>query len=147
MPSKHALLSPSNHRWPICTPSARLEEKFPNVESQYTVEGTRAHAICEAKLKDLLGEPHELAEPTDSEMENCAESYKDYVEELFNEAKASTPDAKLFVELELDLSDYVPESFGTSDAVIISDDTLTVVDFKYGKGVQVTAAGNSQLRL
>jgi hypothetical protein len=41
----------------------------------------------------------------------------------------------------------VPEGFGTSDAIIISDDTIEVIDLKYGKGVRVDAEGNSQMRL
>ena len=60
---------------------------------------------------------------------------------------ARTPDAKLLIEHEFNLSDFAPESFGTSDAVIVGDDVLEVIDFKYGKGVRVDAEGNSQLRL
>ena len=149
MPSRHALLGPSSaHIWAVCTPAARLAEKFPDETSVYAEEGTRAHALAENKLKAMLGMPLEVLDfEPDDEMKECTEEYKDFVEEEFNAAKAKTPDAKLFIEQELDLSEYVPESFGTSDAVIISDDTLEVVDFKYGKGVAVNPIGNPQLRL
>ena len=47
----------------------------------------------------------------------------------------------------MDFSAYVPEGFGTCDCCIISGDTLTIVDYKHGKGVPVAAKGNPQMRL
>ena len=53
----HALLSASGaHRWIACTPSAKLEEQFPDSTSTYAEEGTLAHELCEIKVnKALLG--------------------------------------------------------------------------------------------
>ena len=142
MPDRHALLGPSSsHRWLACPPSARLEETFPDVTSEYAEEGTQAHALCEALLTKRV------IFCDDEEMLGYAEAYCDFVEEELNAAKAKTPDAKLLVEQELDFGEYVPEGFGTSDAVIVSDNVLEVIDFKYGKGVPVSAIGNPQLRL
>lgn len=150
MPDKHALLSASSaHRWLVCTPCARLEENFPNTTSAYAEEGTRAHSMCEAKLRRFLAgnaEPLGVLDG-DQEMDEYTTQYAEFVEEELAAAKAVTPDARLFVEQELDFADFVPEGFGTSDAVIVSDDTLHVIDFKYGKGVPVAAVGNPQLRL
>lgn len=53
----------------------------------------------------------------------------------------------LNIEVQLDLSDWVPEGFGTSDACIPSTKTLHIIDLKYGKGISVDAAENSQMRL
>lgn len=52
-----ALLSASGaHRWLSCTPSAKLEELFPDITSVYAEEGTLAHELCEIKVnKALLG--------------------------------------------------------------------------------------------
>ena len=50
-------------------------------------------------------------------------------------------------EQQLEFTEYVPEGFGTSDANIISDKILDVFDFKYGKGVPVSAVNNTQLKL
>lgn len=148
MPDRHALLGASSaHRWLTCTPSARLCENIPDVTTSYAAEGTQAHAICEALLAQLLGNDVEIPEPADAEMERCTLAYRDFVEEELNAAKAKTKDACLLIEQELDFSDYVPEGFGTSDAVIVGDDTLEVIDFKYGKGVQVNVNNNPQLRL
>ena len=44
MPEVHAILSASSSkRWLNCTPSARLEQNFPNESSVYAEEGTAAH--------------------------------------------------------------------------------------------------------
>lgn len=49
--SEHALLSASSaHRWLHCTPSARLEEQYPDTTSEYAEEGTLAHEIAALKL-------------------------------------------------------------------------------------------------
>ena len=148
MPDRHALLGPSSsERWLSCPPSARLEEQFPDQTSIYAEEGTKAHALCEALLRDLLKGVKPRVQDEDEEMIACAEAYRDFVEEELNEALAKTPDARLLIEQQLDFADYVPEGFGTSDAVIVSDTRLEVIDFKYGKGVPVSAENNSQLKL
>lgn len=154
MPSKHAPLSASSsHRWLVCTPSMRLEQTIADDDttSKYAVEGTLAHSICEWKvqhdvLKRKMGRRRK-PEALDDEMERCTEAYKDFVEEEWNALKIDTQDAILLVEQELRFDNYVPEGFGTSDAVLMSDKILEVIDFKYGKGVPVSAEENPQLRL
>ena len=57
MPEVHAILSASSSkRWLNCTPSARLEQNFPNESSVYAEEGTAAHALGEYKLRKYLHE-------------------------------------------------------------------------------------------
>ena len=58
-------------------------------------------------------------------------------------------DSKPFVacEVNVNFSGYVPEGFGTADCVMIGGTTMRVVDFKYGKGVPVTAEENPQMKL
>lgn len=52
----HSILSPStSHRWLHCTPSARLEELYPDTSGLAAKEGTAAHTLCEYKLKTALG--------------------------------------------------------------------------------------------
>lgn len=54
----HAILSASGaSRWMACTPSARLEEQFPDSTSEYAKEGTLAHELCELKVRKNLIEP------------------------------------------------------------------------------------------
>ena len=51
------------------------------------------------------------------------------------------------VEQRLDFSNYVKDGFGTGDLVIVADDVMQVIDFKYGKGVTVSAEHNPQMML
>lgn len=51
------------------------------------------------------------------------------------------------MEKRVDFSDYVPEGFGTADCIMIQGNTLFVIDFKYGKGVPVSAEENPQMML
>lgn len=51
----------------------------------------------------------------------------------------------MLVEQRLDFSRWVPEGFGTGDCLIVADDLLTIVDFKYGVGVLVEAEDNPQM--
>lgn len=63
------------------------------------------------------------------------------------QAKAVCSDPIVLIEQKLDFSRWVPEGFGTGDCVIVADGTLSVIDFKYGKGVEVLAENNPQMML
>lgn len=153
----HALLSPSAaHRWINCTAAPRLEADVEDKGSEFAAEGTLAHAYCAQKLKAFLGLPtdgeaKEIAELNDryhtGEMDEYTDTYKTIVLEKFNAARAKTKDALLLIETRLDFSDYVPDAFGTADAIIIADGTMEVIDFKYGKGVKVSAVDNPQMKI
>ena len=148
----HALLSASSsRRWLNCPPSARLCENYEDKSSEYAQEGTDAHSLCEHKLKSMLG--MESANPTEGlsfyseEMEQCACDYAAYVMELVAEAKKICKDPVVLIEQRLDFSRFVQEGFGTGDCVIIADGTLYIVDYKHGKGVEVSAVDNPQMML
>lgn len=146
----HALLSASGaHRWLNCTPSARLEERYPDSESAAAAEGTLAHELAEHKLRVLLDEPTTLVDRDgiDEEMDSHTDDYADAVMAELAAARQTSPGAFLAIEQRLDFSHIVPDGFGTGDAVIVGDGTMTIVDLKYGKGVEVSAVGNPQMRL
>lgn len=153
----HALLSPSAaHRWINCTAAPRLEADVEDKGSEFAAEGTLAHAYCAQKLKAFLGLPtedeaKEIAELSDryhtGEMDEYTDTYKTIVLEKYNAARAKTKDALLLIETRLDFSEYVPDAFGTADAIIIADGTMEVIDFKYGKGVKVSAEDNPQMKI
>lgn len=157
MPGLHALLSPSAaHRWMNCTAAPRLEANVEDKGSEYAEEGTLAHAYCAKHLKEFLGLPTkgeetEIAELFDKyhtgEMDEYTDVYKVIVLEKYNAACSKTPDAQLLVEVRLDFTKYMPEAFGTADAVIIADGCLEIIDFKYGKGVKVDAYENPQMKI
>lgn len=148
MPSKHAILSASSSdRWLHCPPSARLEARVPEETSPYAEEGTMAHSLAEGKLNAWKAGNTHYKPQQKGEMDEATEFYKNYVIEIYNEEKKKDDAAMLFVEVQVDLSKWVPEGFGTSDAVVVSDKTLHVIDLKYGEGVPVSADHNPQLML
>lgn len=145
----HAILSASaSSRWLHCTPSARLERKFPDTSSPYAEEGTRAHAYAERFLNLFLKTGKTTVVINDNaEMQEAVQSYVNICIEKINEARTASPDAQIKVEQRLDFSRWVPEGFGTGDMVMVSDKYFEIVDLKYGKGVPVSAVNNSQMRL
>lgn len=150
--ARHALLSASSSdRWLHCPPSAWLCEQHEDKGSAYAAEGTDAHTLCEYKLRKALG--IETADPTEhltwynEEMEDCANGYASYILELVEAAKETCSDPVVLIEQRVDFSRWVEQGFGTSDAIIIADETLRIVDYKHGQGVLVDADNNSQMKL
>ena len=146
----HAVLSASgSHRWLNCTPSARLELEFENTGSEAAREGTAAHALCEHKLKRALHmrSRRPVSDYDSDEMEECTDAYAEFVMEQYEAAKQVCDDPVVLIEQRLDFSCYVPDGFGTGDCLIISDDRLHIIDFKYGMGVLVEAEDNPQMKL
>lgn len=152
MTSEHARLSASSSaRWMNCPPSALLCEAAPDETSEFALEGTDAHALCEFKLKKALGVAMEDPTPNlthfSSEMDECSDDYVSFIMESLEKARETCSDPLVLVEQRLDFSAFVPDGFGTGDALIIADGGLHIIDFKYGKGVQVEAEDNSQMML
>lgn len=157
--AKHALLSASGaQRWLSCPPSARLEEAVEEQSSEYAREGSFAHELAELYLAQELG----LIKKSDfnkrlkelrqnpfysEELDAYVKIYLDFAIEKINEARARTRDAVVLLEMKLDYSTWVPEGFGTGDLVLVTDDVLEVIDFKFGRGIQIGAEDNPQMRL
>lgn len=146
----HSTYSASGaHRWMMCTPSANLEQQFPNETSVFAEEGTVAHDLAEHKLKKALKmrSRKPVSKFASDEMDEHTDMYVEYCLGLIEQAKESCKDVQILIEQKLDFSDYVPEGFGTGDLVVVGNGTLPVVDFKYGKGVIVSAEHNPQMML
>lgn len=156
MPDKHAILSPSAaHRWLHCTPAPRVEAEFPETASEYAEEGRLAHSVCElaakkkftvmnnrtynSRLKKLKADPK-----WDDEMLSTAATY---VEHLTEHAMRFEHAPYVALEVQVDITDYAPEAFGTCDCVMIGGDELIITDYKHGKGVPVSAQDNPQMLL
>lgn len=165
MPGLHATLSASGaKRWMSCPPSARLEERlrgiFGEKSTPFAEEGTKAHSLAELKLlreKGRLGEDDGINDfnydlrrkalgDIPKEMDEATDYYAEIILEKFLTARQSCPDAQLKLEQRLDFSRWVPDGFGTGDAVIVGEELLEVCDLKYGKGVPVFAEDNPQAR-
>lgn len=154
----HALLSASGaHRWLNCTPSALLEAQFPDTTSEAAKEGTLAHELAEAKLRHYVDTVNFSKRKLSArvtklkkdplwqdEMDHYTDDYMDVIKKAALRFE-HTP--HVMVEERLDLTAIIPEGFGTADCIMIGDDTLEVIDFKYGKGVPVAAEGNVQMQI
>ena len=140
----HAKLSASgSHRWLHCPGSVKAEEGFSDKGSCFALEGTCAHELADLVLSnggycsDWIGKQliENNAFTVDHEMADYVQIYVDYVLSLTGTH---------FYEQQVDFSQFVPDGFGTSDAIVIDNDTIRVIDLKYGKGVKVDAENNTQ---
>ncbi len=177
MPDIHALLAPSAaKRWMTCSPSARVESILPDRTTTYAEEGTIAHSVAESflrfykksgviavfdnpwgeaatfynfdlNLNNLQAQCEEKGFDFREIFETVHDRYVRVVWDDFVRAKAEDPAAELLIEQRVELNDFVPDSFGSSDAIIIAGKRLQVYDLKYGRGVRVSAKGNPQMRL
>jgi len=153
----HALLGPSSAaRWIACPPSVKLCEQFEDVESEYAKEGSLAHEIAELKVRKLIDpgltsrkftaamKKLKEKELYQEEMQGYTDEYVEFIQEQMY-SHLVTP--HIAVEQRVDFSGYVPDGFGTADCILIANDTLHILDFKYGKGVPVSVENNAQLLL
>lgn len=148
---QHAILSASGaHRWLNCPPSALKEADLPDQLSPYAAQGTAAHEVAEwrlhnhfAPIGDHMPYPKTAEQWHDPEM---GEMVGKYVNHVIETAKQD-PTSQVFIEQRLDLTQWVPDGFGTGDAIIITDTTLHLLDLKYGQGVKIDATENPQLML
>lgn len=157
-PGKHATLSASGaHRWLACPPSALIEAEYRaqhgESSSPAAEQGTVAHALAEYKIRRL---DHRLQQDAgekpdspliDEEMEAHTDDYATFILEAASKARVDDPSFVLAIEQRLDFSHLVPGGFGTADCIIIANNRIQVIDFKYGQGILVGAENNPQLML
>jgi hypothetical protein len=147
--TEHAELGASSSaRWLHCPGSVPLARPYlGGPASSYAAEGTVAHTIAQAALaKEPLPaigamvtvDGHEIL--VTEEMLDAVDEYLDIVRPLLAKAQDGG------VEIRVHISSVPPtaECYGTADFVAIIGRKLFIVDLKYGKGVRVSVANNSQ---
>jgi hypothetical protein len=145
----HSPLGPSSaDRWINCPGSVLATKGLPDTTSVFAAEGTFAHLVSEVmrdeckSAKDMIGfkdtiDGHSFE--VDQVMAEHVERFVDYVAEHEYDEQ--------LVEARVSYDAWVDNGFGTLDAGLLVDGECVVVDLKYGKGVQVWAEDNSQLKL
>lgn len=133
----HAKLAPSSaHRWMYCTASVQASEGIEDTGSAAATEGTLAHECVEKMARGM--EFDEAVEQYSLEQATHAEEFLEYVRR---------DDVTTYFEQKVRMDGYVPECWGTADVIQIGEVELTVIDYKYGRGVRVSAENNEQLML
>lgn len=129
---------------------------MPDTESPHAAEGTLAHSLAELKVRKKfenmrkseydkrLGEirKNPLYAP---EMDGHTDTYLDCILKAAHGYNKVKP--YVVAEKRLDYSAYAPGGFGTCDCAMLCKNDLHIFDFKYGKGVPVSAEDNPQLKL
>ena len=116
-----------------------------------------AHELCELKLRHYTDtvsfgkrkynaavKKLKESELWHDEMEGYTDTYLDFIRQT---ALAFPEMPYVGIEKRVDFSACVPGGFGTADCIMIGGSVLHIVDFKYGKGVPVSAEENPQMML
>lgn len=142
---KHSQFPPSSAgRWFNCQASLFLPQEEQK-DMTAANEGTLAHRLAELKLKrnEWMDYSIELEEVRndplyDPEMEVYTNEYVDLIRQI--------PHDEMLVEATVELDEYLKGLFGTVDCILMRENELTIIDFKYGH-VDVEAKDNYQLML
>lgn len=165
MAKAHATLSASgSDKWLSCAGALALEAIInePDIGDEFSHGGLAAHWVLSeslingnepseylGKLTTVdVGQPGEAVIKIDQEMINAVDICIDYVKRLTVKPG--------YYEERVDYSHIAPQGFGTTDIALevydkigidVWQNTLYIIDFKYGLGVKVAAYMNSQLLL
>lgn len=147
--SEHALLSPSSAaRWLRCPGSVALCAAVPDAGSDAARQGT----LCHSALRALLEENCPYAPgvyTVDGHAVEYTEEMRSWVEAAAAWVQAQPGSASRSCELCVPVGEAFGrprQLWGTADVVFYDDETLTVVDAKFGFET-VEAVGNEQLSL
>lgn len=128
-----------------------------SIDSPWAVEGTRAHTLGELEAAYAFGKISRgqylqrytawrktVSNDEAKEMHKHIEAYV----ALLRRCKAELEeDGPVEVLLEQRVHPGIPESWGTSDAVLLGVQRIRIVDLKYGQGIRVSAVNNPQLKI
>lgn len=167
----HALLSPSKSaQWLECPESLAFEHQLGltgltgEESSEFADEGTAAHSVgadcllagtdAAARIGDTIEVKNEdgSVRRTFVVSEEMAQHVQSYVDEV---RRRVGPGDTLVIEQRVLFRDTIgmpfferdgaPPPGGTADAIIVhADGRVTIIDLKYGAGVRVYAANNTQ---
>lgn len=143
----HSPVGPSSSkRWIECPASVKASRGKSNKDTVFTAEGTAGHTLSEIcrregvrakKYRGWIIRVGSYEFEVDQEFIDSVQAFIDYCAEVEGDPH---------YELRVSYEEFVPGGFGTLDDARLAS-TVTITDFKHGKGVQVFAKGNTQNRL
>lgn len=151
----HSKLGASSYeRWGSCPGSVRLVTGLKPTTSVYAAEGTVAHDVAAACLKQRLSPSQFIGEKRECEgheievTEEMAEAVSVYLLAIRGDYAEFSERPTQWVEHKFHLKDIHPDLFGTADCVMYyaGRKWLRVYDYKHGAGVAVDVNNNKQLR-
>lgn len=128
-----------------CPGAIRLTEHLPDETSVFAAEGTGLHLIRAECLElgldpqDFLGQKLKVEGFEFEVAEDWARWLQPGIDWLREQPGV------MFVEKQVDLSEWMPGQFGTADTILVTPACMTVNDFKGGAGEVVDAEENWQL--
>jgi len=153
--TNHAKHSPSSaHIWARCAGAGVLPQPPSPPPSIHMLQGTSAHTMLEKALENDIdpstwtrvpvvdGKERTPVAVTD-EMKNAVVTAVDEIEKILNSCKLPI----YYVEQLLVMRQVRKDIFGTADLVVDDKQSLWVIDYKNGAGVEVDAEENYQLAL
>lgn len=147
MPEVHSLLSPSaSHRWMYCPASVMMSKDIPSKSSKYAKEGTAVHKVIELSIKDRVSPLSFRGKTVEGititpDMAHNASHFVEY----FNSHRDENTVAESEMWVDLKFLDITGLDGGTADGVLVTADSITVMDYKNGSGVKVESYMNTQL--
>jgi hypothetical protein len=161
---KHSEFSFSaSERWLNCPGSIKAAAGAPvGKSSSYAQEGRAAHRLAEdclrkgERAKDRIGQliivkAHDMESTftVDPDMAEHIDSYLARLEKIAPKKDLVTGAKKVFIEHKVSLGFITPKAYGTADFICYDRPArhLTIVDLKYGSGLQVSPYMNPQLML
>ena len=136
----HSRIAPSAAPQRIfCPGSTQMQERYPQLETQDTREGSASHEAGFIKITTgkmpFIGEKASNGIIFSKQMLDCAEQYADDVLITAAERDVTYGNSFFFAEQKIAARECIhPESWGTPDAAIFfpDDDDLFIWDYKYG---------------
>lgn len=140
-PAHSPLGASSAERWMNCPGSVALIDKLnlPSTESEYAMEGTRAHAMA-AYCLDKGCDAWEAIGFGDW-IPDMVEPVQVYLDEV---RRLDVASSVMFLEHKIQSKRH-PLFYGTVDLAVVDGSRLHIRDFKYGAGVVVEIEGNPQI--
>lgn len=151
---KHSEIGASSaSRWLACPASVKMSRGIEDTkDSPFAIEGTIAHELAEycfnnnVSAYDCIGKEFYIEKFSnyivDEDMAGYVQYYVDAMGRYIN-----SDEYDVSIEEKFTLPQIHPDMFGSNDlcAMGIRNGELVIVDFKYGKGINVEAYKNMQL--